>query len=467
MVAIAGSSWLYSASMVVGRDDETEEHPELRATNGPRVAVFWEGGGVSKALPATGALSFGRALDCDVPIDHKSVSRRHAVLHLGGAQMFVEDLGSANGTRVRGRSLGAGERVRVEAGDVVELGATMLVVQRGPMVARAAAPAAPLAGAPANDVVVAAPAMRELHRLVGLVAASGVSVLVRGETGVGKDVVAGAIHRASPRRGGPLVCLNCAALPEALLESELFGHEKGAFTGADQPRAGIFEAATGGTIFLDEVGETSLGTQAKLLRVVESRTVTRLGSVRPIPVDVRLVAATNRDLESLIAEGRFRQDLYFRLNGVTLTVPPLRERTEEIVPLAEHFIAQAAREAGTSAPTLATEAREALVRYGWPGNVRELKNAIGQAMIFREGAKVIGLAHLPAAIQRGLAAAAATSAPPDAGLRGEVDAFERARIVAALEQCSGNQTRAAALLGISRRTLLSRLDAYGLPRPRK
>jgi transcriptional regulator with PAS, ATPase and Fis domain len=253
-------------------------------------------------------------------------------------------------------------------------------------------------------------------------------------------------------------------MPEALLESELFGHERGAFTGAHKARAGLLEAADGGTLFFDEIGEMPLTTQAKLLRAVETRTVTRIGSVRPVALDVRFVAATNRDLVALVEAGTFREDLYFRLNGVTVHVPPLRERPRDIELLARHFAARAAREMKRALATLSPEAIRVLEEYPWPGNVRELKSVVERALTFAGSSATLGPEHFP---ELRTSRPSRAPAPVTAGLRGEVHAFEKQRIVDALEQCAGNQTRAAEMLGISRRTLLHRLDAYGLPRPRK
>jgi DNA-binding NtrC family response regulator len=352
------------------------------------------------------------------------------------------------------------------------------------------------------------PAMHDVHRLVERIAASDISVLVLGETGVGKERIAEALHRHSPRAGRPLVRLNCAALSESLLESELFGHERGAFTGAQERKQGLLESAEGGTVFLDEVGDMPLPTQVKLLRVLEERKVRLVGGLKPIAIDVRFVAATNRDLEREIARGGFRQDLYFRLNGASVLIPPLRERPEEIHGLVARVIAEAcARMRRAGVPACTVEALALLRSYPWPGNVRELRSVIERAVVLCD-ANAISLAHLPTEkmsahfarreltpppVQAGVAAqasplAARTPAPADSSppaahpaaavpqaLRGrlpphvreELLAQERQRIVEALAACGGNQTEAAALLGMSRRTLISRIAEYGLPRPRK
>jgi transcriptional regulator with PAS, ATPase and Fis domain len=457
--------------MGLGRqhDEETaqEPRPAIVGTQS-RLVVFWEGGSLSLTLPARGSITFGRALDCDAPIDHGSVSRKHAVLHLGGA-LAVEDLGSSNGTRVAGRKLAAGERARITPGEVVEIGQAMFVVQ-APGTSVHGDPSAEPRGSPSiAGVVVRDPAMQQLHRLLAMVAPTPMSVLIRGETGVGKEVVAETLHQLSPRAAQPFLRLNCAAFPEALLESELFGHERGAFTGAVAAKPGLLEMASGGTALLDEVGEMPLAAQAKLLRAVETRQVTRVGAVTPIAIDVRFLSATHRDIEALVAEGAFRQDLYFRLNGIAIKVPPLRERVGDVLPLAEHFVARAAKQMGTPALPISPEAAQVLERCAWPGNIRELKNVMDQATMFSRGDTQIREGHLPQEIRQagGPGVQGSPGTALKGSLRGDVDAFERQRIVDALEACSGNQTRAAQLLGVSRRTLVSRIAAHGLPRPRK
>jgi len=306
-------------------------------------------------------------------------------------------------------------------------------------------------------------------------------LLILGETGVGKEVLAHAIHAHSRRASGPFLGVNCATLTESLQESEMFGYEKGAFTGAHQARAGLFESANGGTVFLDEVGELAPGTQAKLLRVLEQRTVTRLGSNRERTVDVRFVAATNRDLEAESEAKRFRQDLFFRLNGISLLIPPLRERPDEIEALARLFLGMASREVERPAPpALAPAVLEILRQHRWPGNVRELRNAIGRAVVLCLGDVVLP-EHLPPSLLKAVETMArAASAPPPVTvsvppkpgrepqtLQSEIDEVERARILDALEQCGGNQSRAARMLGMARGTLIVRLDAFGIVRPRK
>ena len=305
--------------------------------------------------------------------------------------------------------------------------------------------------------------MGRVRQLVERIAPGRISVLLLGESGVGKEVTAESIHRLSARAPGPYVTLNCAALSETLLESELFGHERGAFTGAVQTKRGLLEAASGGTAFLDEIGELPPSLQVKLLRVVEERKVRRVGAIEPIDIDVRFVAATNRDLEAEVAAGNFRQDLYYRLAGASVRIPPLRERRAEIEPLAQTFLEEAAADLGRPAPVLSADARRWLRRHDWPGNVRELRNVIERAVLLAPGSTV-EVEHLP-----GGGAAAQPAAPQTMRdeIQQEVSAIEKQRILEALEACAGNQTRAAKMLGMSRRAFINRLDAYDIPRPRK
>jgi transcriptional regulator of acetoin/glycerol metabolism len=399
-----------------------------------RLRVIGESQFASHPLPAHGRLVIGRSREADVRIDHESVSRKHAVLFVG-AQLRIEDLGSQNGTKVRGRALAIGETAEIEPNEVIELGGLLLLVQRG------AAPSVAHKEPPGG-------AMHELERVIARIAAGNISVLLLGETGAGKEVMAERIHALSPRAKKPLVRLHCGALPEALLESELFGHKKGAFTGADQSKPGLLETAQGGTVLLDEIGELPPAIQVKLLRVLDSRQILPVGGLAPKQLDVRFIAATNRDLEAEVARGAFRQDLFFRLSGISLTVPPLRERRSEIEPLARRFLAESGAKV-----TLSPEALERLLAYSWPGNVRELRNAVERAALLSTDG-VIRPEQLPLAAEP---APPSPPRPPD----------ERQRILDALAASGGNQTEAARALGISRNTLAARLVAHDIPRPRK
>jgi DNA-binding NtrC family response regulator len=300
-----------------------------------------------------------------------------------------------------------------------------------------------------SDFVAESLAMRRLLGTLAVVAPSKAPVLITGESGTGKDVVARLIHAWSPQQAGPMIAANCASLPESLIESELFGHTKGAFTGASETRQGFFRAAHGGTLFLDEIAELPLHLQPKLLRALESGQITPVGSDRPILVDTRLVAATNRNLEQEVAAGRFRDDLYYRINVVELVVAPLRERREDILPLARRF----AGEFAGGPVRMSPQAMNCLLAYPWPGNVRELRNAIQRACLLCRG-DVILPEHLPPK----LAALAAAGHDEEVSL-GRLSQVERATIVATLQECGGNRTQAAKKLGISRRALIYKLQA--------
>jgi len=287
------------------------------------------------------------------------------------------------------------------------------------------------------------------------VAPSRATVLVTGESGTGKELAAHAIHQLSPRRRDPFIAVHCAALSPQLLESELFGHEKGSFTGASERRIGRFEQAAGGTLFLDEIGEIDAATQVKILRVLGERTFERVGGNKPVAADVRLVAATNRDLERMVADGKFREDLYFRLNVVQLHLPPLRERSEDIPLLAGHFLREAARENEKPARELTSDAMRCLLAYRWPGNVRELRAAIEHGVVMANGPKIT-LRDLPAALRATGTEQAALRAPLPLNL-GET---ELSLIRRALMENKGNRTLAAQKLGISRRTLHRKLREH-------
>jgi DNA-binding NtrC family response regulator len=544
-------------------------------------------------LPKKGVLTVGRSTRSDIQIEDPLASREHGRLHLG-EQILVEDLGSANGTRVRDSAIGKGEMVAINPGEGITIGSTVLMVQhnrshlgrqrlwshayfesrleaecgraeatggtfalarlgidrplpwttlapvfardvppphifgaygpndyelllieknpdeveellasvRGALEAQGVSCRTPVAWFPRNgrtaDALIArvntllrshddddpepttpeegrGTAMSRVHDLATRAAPSTISVLIMGETGVGKDVMARLIHRRSPRAGKPFLALNCAGLAEQLIESELFGHEKGAFSGATSQKLGLLETAEGGTVFLDEVGELPLNVQAKLLRVIETREVLRVGALKHKSIDVRFISATNRDLEAEVMQGRFRRDLFFRLNGISLTIPPLRERRSEIALLARTFVNQACAESGRPVPVMVDEVFEILEAYGWPGNIRELKNYMDRALVLCE--EEILPEHIPLEkmipeSRRYVLAAASPSADtlPASERRGLVGGprlDERQRMLDALTANGGNQTRAAESIGMPRRTFVSKLDRYGFPRPRK
>jgi two-component system NtrC family response regulator len=298
--------------------------------------------------------------------------------------------------------------------------------------------------------------MLEVLSLVRRVAPSEATVLIRGESGTGKELMAKAIHFASSRASGPLVKVNCAALPEALLESELFGHEKGAFTGALTSRRGRFELADGGSIFLDEIGDLPMHLQPKLLRVLQEREYEKVGSSRPVKVNVRILAASHRPLEVLIKAGQLREDLYYRLNVVTILIPPLRERRSDLAPLIDHFVHRFADKNGKTIRGLTAGAREVLLRYDYPGNVRELENIIERAVVLSRD-DVIDSGDLPLTVQEPERA----DREPETNLTAAVEALERRMIRDALAKSNGVQTHAAELLGMGERALRYKLIKYG------
>jgi transcriptional regulator with PAS, ATPase and Fis domain len=554
-----------------------------------QMVVIGEGMFATHVLSEGASILIGRSSKCDVTIDDDSISRRHAVLRLGDV-FTIEDLGSVNGTRVRGELLEHGRTETIRVGELFAIGGVSVLLQLrtqpmrprrlwthdyfearleeecarvqrtgagfallhiqpdgqveealleevltevvresdvlgkyGPHQYEVLLPETPpdkareavqrfenklrqrsircriglmccpvdgrtpyqltarmqtetrnVGPAGGSDLVVADRQMQSLHDLVAQIAGSQIGVLLLGETGVGKEVFARAVHNASPRAKGPFVELNCAALTETLLESELFGHEKGAFTHAVSSKPGLIEAAHGGTLFLDEIGDMPASTQAKLLRVIEDSQLRRVGAVKSRAVDVRFVAATNADVENQISRGAFRRDLYFRLNGVTIVIPPLRERLAELEPLANAFLRQASARHAHPPPGITPESLELMRSYRWPGNVRELKNMIERAVLVSGGAPIrpehLALEKMRAIRLTGVASALSEDAPLAPALlmprRGSAE--ELASIVQALERASGNQTVAAKLLGISRRTLVNRLNDYKhLDRPRK
>jgi DNA-binding NtrC family response regulator len=311
-----------------------------------------------------------------------------------------------------------------------------------------------------NGLIGGSPAFRELVAVTHKIASSRVPVLIRGESGSGKERVARSIHCESPRLNGPWVTLNCSALPEGLMESEMFGHEKGAFTDAKALKRGLLELADGGTLFLDEIGDLSLSLQPKLLRVLETQSFRRLGGSREIQVDVRFVSATHRNLPEMVKTGRFREDLYYRLNVGAIDVPPLRARREDIPVLAQHFLREASLAMGLVRPELPADSASMLTGYAWPGNVRELRNVIERAVILCEGG-VIGPAQLPSEISRAVPPAPTFTAAV-ADTTATLAEVEAAHIRAVLAQCEGNKTHAADLLGITRLTLRNKLKGLDL-----
>lgn len=315
---------------------------------------------------------------------------------------------------------------------------------------------------PLDDIISRNERMAEIGRLVLKLSEHKTSVLILGESGTGKELVARALHYGGARRDAPFVAVNCGAIPESLLESELFGHVKGAFTDASHDKTGLFEEADGGTLFLDEISELSLPLQVKLLRVLQEEEIRRVGAATSQRVNVRVVSATSRDLAQEVAAGRFREDLYFRLNVFPISLPALRDRIEDVPLLVDHFLEKHGERMGITGVRPSPEALQALVRYRWPGNVRELENCIERGLVLCE-AGVLGLSCLPECVRRGVGIERrATDLPESLSIKKGAESLERALIVRALEQTAGNRTRAAKLLEISHRALLYKLKEYDL-----
>jgi len=404
----------------------------------------------------------GRKAPADVTVADSSLSRAHARFVLDGdATVRVEDLGSTNGTWRGGARIRAAD---LAIGEGVHLGGVPVQIER-------LAGSRSLGQPERLDGVITGTAMRELMERLPWIAASTASVLLHGETGTGKEVLARRIHESSGR-GGAMVRVNCGAIPAQLVEATLFGHERGAFTGAAQQRKGVFEDAAGGTVFLDEIGELPLPAQAALLRVLDAKAVTRVGATREIPVDVRVVSATHRDLEAMAGEGTFREDLFYRLATVVLRIPPLRARRDEIEPLALRFLADAAAANGRRVRAIAPDALARLESHGWPGNIRELKNAMEHAAVLARGERV-ELHDLPERVREngpGKSLPDDGNTPgkdlPDAApaVRGRVGAFEARLIREALEAEGWSRSKAAKRLGLPVRTLSYRMKVLGIAR---
>lgn len=470
--------------------------------------------GVETALLSPGApLVVGRRAPSELAVPDASLSRQHARFTLAEeGDVLVEDLGSTNGVWLAGKRVPS---ARIKPGDDVVLGNVLACLRVLGAAEPAERPVHRISTATDRAPIAAAPAMRAVLELASRVAAASVPVILQGETGSGKEVLARYLHEHGPRRERPMVSVNCAAIPSQLVESTLFGHEKGAFTGAGQRQKGVFEEADGGTVFLDEIGELPPPAQAALLRVLETRRFSRVGSVKEISVDVRVVAATHRDLAAMCAEGRFRTDLYYRLNTVVLAVPPLRDRPEDIEPLALRFLE--GMSAGRSLQ-LSPEALALLLAHPFPGNVRELRNAIEHAVVVAAG-DTIAPADLPPALQRETATGGALTVsngqalppptlrsptsppppaiprpppvpssppgPPSAGpppptdsspgdeapaggdLRSHLQAYEAQILFETLQATGWNQSEAARRLGVPIRTLSHKVKAFGLKKPER
>jgi two-component system response regulator AtoC len=387
-------------------------------------------------------LVLGRAATSQLMLAEPSVSRVHARFTRQGDRVWVQDLGSRHGTWLQDRRI---EREELQLGASVRIADTVLVLTRDVQRAPAGDP----------DALYLSPRMCELRELIARAARTPLPVLLLGETGTGKELAARALHLESARSRSKLHVMNCAAIPAQLIESTLFGHERGAFTGADRARRGMFEEAHGGTLFLDEVGELSLGAQAALLRVLETQRFTRVGSTRELHVDVRLIAATHRDLSAMVARGEFRIDLLHRLSVIAIGLPPLRERRDELAELARNMLRQAG-----DARALSPEALQRLHQYAWPGNLRELRNVLARASALGQGPR-LEVHDLPDALRGAIVPGSYPSlsrAEPCGTLRAQLASAEQTELTRALTQTAGNQRRAAEMLGISLRTLERRLQ---------
>jgi anaerobic nitric oxide reductase transcription regulator len=438
--------------------------------------------------------TLGRAPGNKIAIDDPAVSRSHALVRAepdGG--FFIIDTGSANGTFVNGQRIRAA--MRLHSGDIVRLGATSLrFVEDAGEIASAAKEHGreTTIGTGTEEAVLlgTSDAMVALFRLIEMAAASQIPVLIEGESGTGKELVASAIHLASERARAPYLAVNCAAFSENLLESELFGHMRGAFTGAIAERRGLFETADGGTVFLDEIGEMSLAMQPKLLRVLQEKEVTRIGELRPRRVDVRLISASNRDLLGEVERGSFRADLYYRLAAFPVRVPALRERLDDIPILAQRFLAVASQAHGKRLRYIDKEALAALAHFDWPGNVRELQNEILRAVAVARSGDTIGIVHLSPKVPRGSrrlhssAAYVPTETPDElttlgldatrapaipakpsanaASLHDARAAFEAKYIAQVLAEQGGNVSATARILGLTRGALHRKIKELGI-----
>jgi transcriptional regulator with PAS, ATPase and Fis domain len=398
----------------------------------------------------------GRDAPCEIVVRDSSISRQHARFTMRNGEVWVEDLDSRNGTLRAGRRL---QRERLEPGDEVVAGTARLVLV-GTRPEHEQEQQQKSGTDAIDDHVIHNAQMKTLYEDVARISRTDVPVLILGESGSGKEHVATAVHRHGARKDGPFVIFNCAAIAPSLLEATLFGHERGAFTGAVGKSMGMFERANGGTLFLDEIGELTSSAQAALLRAVESKTICRIGASMDLPIDVRLVAATHCDLEAMVQDGTFRQDLYFRLNGIKVVVPPLRNRADEIDLLVRKFLERARREWDIRAREVHTDAMDALRVYAWPGNVRQLRHAIERAALLSKG-NVIRIQDLPEYV---LARDVGRKLTPDLvtdlsdlALREQLVKFERALIEEALRRTGGNRRAAARLLRIPVRTLFRKV----------
>jgi DNA-binding NtrC family response regulator len=442
------------------RADETLSMPAARGQMGSARLVITTAGGAVRKVPLGDALARGAVVigsdpeQADVHIDDLHVSARHCELTTIAAGVKLRDLESRNGTKVQGIAV---DSALLEPGVVITIGTTTIAFEEEDGDEEdeddaTEGDALDLEGPSRfGDALGHSSAMRRVFGVLQRLAPTDLTITILGETGTGKDVLARAIHEASPRKSAPFVVFDCGAAAPTLIESHLFGHERGAFTGAVDQRRGAFEQADGGTLFLDEIGELSLDLQPKLLRVLEQRRVGRLGSQTERPVDVRIVCATNRELAREVATGQFRQDLFFRVNAAVVRLPPLRERREDLVPLIQHFASQ------MEGLEVTPDALGILTSYDWPGNVRELRNVIASASAVSDGKLLRPRDFI---LFSGQTRAPTLDGLPLAGRT--LESIEGAAIRQTLQQCAGNKTQAARALGIAPSTLYAKLKKYAL-----
>ena len=427
--------------------------------------------GTKTALQAGAHMTIGRGRASDLLIEDGQVSRRHAIVRRAVDGSYVlSDLGSVNGTFINAQRVLVPERLF--DGDEIKIGPVVIAFQHAPSRRSDAQDACNEDATSAGEIDASSPtvvgvssAMTEVFRLMRKAAQSSIPVLIQGETGTGKELIARAIHSVSARGRAPFIAVNCAALPESLLESQLFGHRRGSFTGADHDRQGLFEAASGGTILLDEIGEMPLAMQPKLLRVLQEGEVTRVGDTAPRRVDVRLVSATNRELQAEVGERSFREDLFYRLSTFPIVLPPLRERRDDIPLLTERFFSLACRRHGKTLSGIHESAHACLMRYEWPGNVRQLQNEIQRAVVLAEEGDWLRTEHLSADVRDATEAEEGerpSAAPQSLNLSLARAEFEAQHIAKVLEQEGGNVSRAATVLGMSRVGLHRKLKDFGL-----
>jgi DNA-binding NtrC family response regulator len=431
-------------------------HSEAVPNDRPRryQLVVIEGPDAGRAVAIGAGVTVGSGANCELVLADDRVSSRHVEVRPDGARFRVRDLDSTNGTFYEGSRV---SEIEVGSGATLKLGRSFVRVQPQPE----ALEVVPSQSRRFGELVAESLAMREVFAVLELAAASDVTVLLEGETGTGKELAARAIHDASPRRRGPFVAVDCGALPESLLESELFGHVRGAFTGAAQARAGAFQRADGGTLFLDELGAVPPAVQARLLRVLEERKVRPVGSDAERALDVRVVAASPPQLEARVAEGAFRADLYYRLSVVRVSLPPLRARREDLAPI----VAEMLRRRGIEPGPIAGSNLDKLMAHAWPGNVRELRNVIDRALALTPGARSFAELRVslsPTATGDGDAASVRSDLPFAEAKELVLEAFERRYLRDLIEREDGNISAAARASGVDRKHLRTLLRKYGL-----